>query len=613
MVLQAQAVPRVLVIDDLYGRTVLDGRNQERASFCGQFLLKDVTGDERERVFGRRIGKPVAEAFFCRGQTPKYASVGDNIENDLPGILETVRSGWRDLPMGKAPWALVLLDLCFYTGRVTESGCDGALGVPKGRPEDSDPARYFGIRVLEALHRAFPDLPVVILSSKPNDGQVRQDYNTKGARGFFSKNATIEELESIIWHHGLVPDATGDIIGTSIPLLKALRSARVCARNRRNVLIRGERGTGKEHFAHYIHRQGAEGRKCALMTVNSSVLTDDLFQSELFGVVADTATGVAARTGLIEEANGGTLFLDEIKDMSSRVQAGVLRVLQDRQVLSVGSRKPFSVDVRFVSATNADIEQMVNQGTFRPDLYDRLTEGDAIQLPPLRNRTHDIPLLAERFLRQAESSSTSAKHRKMTPEALDVLLSHGWPGNVRELRTVIARSVATHPHNDLLVPMHLDLVADERRGFSAADVLEANTILPNQIAEGDDQECPRLGETHTLKQLLATVEAFRFDETAPEDLSGMLPEIERTFSRLFARYLEAGLEANLTRSPEHPEGLVNVQRTMRLLTGDDTLRTTQSKRLIKKIIEISLEDVSSLLTDSVLDEAYKMSTGRKED
>jgi len=146
-----------------------------------------------------------------------------------------------------------------------------------------------------------------------------------------------------------------------------------------------------------------------------------LFASELFGIDRGVATGVEQRTGLIQSADGGDLFFDEISDMVPQAQAGTLRVLEERRVCAIGNKEPVGVDVRFLSATNVDIESIAGAGAFRSDLFDRLRESGTVVLPPLRDRKEDIPLLVERFLRDAEAANPTALRRTIEPETLDRL------------------------------------------------------------------------------------------------------------------------------------------------------------------------------------------------
>jgi hypothetical protein len=188
---EAHFLPRILIIDDLYGRVVSSGANHDREQLCGRFLLRDVTRDPSGKESRAMVRKPVAEAVFFRGQKPECATVGDHVENDLDGCLRKAREGWNGLPAtGKAPWSLVLLDLCFYTGPVTEESNREDRGMPEGRPDDGNSSRYFGLTILQALRREFPDLPVVMFSSKPR-GDVSYLIDREGARAFLPRDEDI--------------------------------------------------------------------------------------------------------------------------------------------------------------------------------------------------------------------------------------------------------------------------------------------------------------------------------------------------------------------------------------------------------------------------------------
>jgi hypothetical protein len=192
----------------------------------------------------------MAQTVFFRGQTPIEAKVGNVVENDLDGALAVVRKGW---PVTKSKsqaaecnlWSMVLVDLCFYTGRVTEESYRQTPGMPEGRPGDDDWHSYFGLTLLEAIHHEFPDLPVMVLSGKSRD-EVSLEFSRRGAVGFIARDDLRgpELLKDALQLHGLLPDPTGEIVGQSLPLLLALRDARRAAMHRENVLIRGERGAG---------------------------------------------------------------------------------------------------------------------------------------------------------------------------------------------------------------------------------------------------------------------------------------------------------------------------------------------------------------------------------
>ena len=268
--------------------------------------------------------------------------------------------------------------------------------------------------------------------------------------GFIDRSALDgpELLEQALWNHGLLADPAGEIAGQSLPLLLALRESRRAAGHRENVLIRGERGTGKELLARYLHRcrepqAGKDAPTRRLVTVNSGGLDPNVFASELFGIQPRTRTGVDGKLGLIEMAKGGDLFLDEIADLPAEVQAALLRVIQERQVTRVGGRESLELDVRFVSASNADLD--APESRLRPDLLDRLRGGGTIRVPALRERPGDIPLLTAKFVVEAEARYPGRRTRQVTPEAMERLLAHDWPGNVRELRGVILDAVSRHP------------------------------------------------------------------------------------------------------------------------------------------------------------------------
>ena len=278
-------LPRLLIIDDLFGRTLSDRRNEERSNLCGQYLIEDVTGDEIGKGSFQRIKKPVAQAVFYRGQAPLCSTVGDTVENDLEGTLRYIQAGWDDAQGVHARWAMVLLDLCFYTGKVTPESNRKASGMPEGRLDDDDPRQYFGLDLLKAIHARFPDLPVVILSSKPRE-QVSREFSQLGALAFLPRGIEngVNLLRDYIWRHGLIPDESGEIVGHSKALLMTLRAARRAASDRRNILIRGERGTGKELLARYIHRHSVQQQEQhPLVTVDSGALSPQLYGSELFG------------------------------------------------------------------------------------------------------------------------------------------------------------------------------------------------------------------------------------------------------------------------------------------------------------------------------------------
>jgi len=232
------------------------------------------------------------------------------------------------------------------------------------------------------------------------------------------------------------------LVGESPAMRRVLELVRRVAAADVSVLVRGESGTGKEKVARLIHSLSARSRG-PFLPLNCAAVPETLLEAELFGIEAGVATGVTARVGKLELAHGGTLFLDEVGDLSPVLQAKLLRVVQEREVERVGGRGSVKVDVRLVTATNRDLEAMMEDGLFRRDLYYRLRVVELF-LPPLRQRREDIPLLARHFLR-LHGARLGRERMTLSRGALELLLRHDYPGNVRELENVLEAAVAMSP------------------------------------------------------------------------------------------------------------------------------------------------------------------------
>jgi transcriptional regulator with PAS, ATPase and Fis domain len=253
------------------------------------------------------------------------------------------------------------------------------------------------------------------------------------------------------------------------PMERLYRLLDMVAKSELSVLLVGETGVGKEVLAERIHN-GSPRRKGPLVRLNCAALPDALLESELFGHERGAFTGaVQAKPGLLESAKGGTVFLDEIGEMPLTTQAKLLRAIESREVLPVGALKPRPIDVRFVAATNRDLEQLVAEGIFRRDLYFRLN-GIALQIPPLRERLDEIPKIASVFLRMG-AEKTGRPMLGISRAALTKLERHPWPGNVRELRNVIERALVLC-NGDTLEPEHILL-------GSLSNVERAEPIVPS--------------------------------------------------------------------------------------------------------------------------------------
>jgi two-component system NtrC family response regulator len=321
-----------------------------------------------------------------------------------------------------------------------------------------------GMEVLARIHERDERFPVVVITAygtiesaveamkKGAFDYITKPFNRDELRLTLDKSLKMRRLErENIELRAEVTDRYRfeSIVGTSEKLRAVLDMAGRVAASDASVLITGESGTGKELLAKGIHYNSprAEG---PFVAVNCAAIPENLIESELFGHVKGAFTGaVKDREGKFELANGGTLFLDEIGDLRVDLQAKILRALQERQVDRVGGKRPVSVDVRIIAATNKDIEQAVKEGIFRKDLYYRLSVI-MLHIPPLRERRDDIPLLANHFLRKFNQGNDV----RLAPEALASLTAYGWPGNVRELENVIQRA-SVLKRGDTIIPADL--------------------------------------------------------------------------------------------------------------------------------------------------------------
>ncbi|HYG97521.1 MAG TPA: sigma-54 dependent transcriptional regulator [Terriglobales bacterium] len=258
-----------------------------------------------------------------------------------------------------------------------------------------------------------------------------------------------------------------NIVGKSDPMLRTFDLVAQVGPSRSTVLLQGESGTGKELIAKAIHMSSPRKDR-PFVPVNTGSMPSDLLESTLFGHVKGAFTSaVASKKGLFEVADRGTLFLDEIGTMSMETQAKILRVLQDKKFMHLGGIQEVQVDVRIIAATNVDLRQLVREGKFRDDLYYRLNVI-TIELPPLRNRREDIPLLVDFFLKKF-SQENEKPLRQISPEALRVLVDYNWPGNVRELENVMERAVVLSAGPAIGAELLPDHVVGRGSSFQAID------------------------------------------------------------------------------------------------------------------------------------------------
>jgi two-component system response regulator HydG len=386
--------------------------------------------------------------------------------------------------------------------RITGSAFDLVLLDPALGGDDDG-----ALALLHRLRTLAPDTVVVIASAAPTiEFTVRAMRS--GALDVVDKAGDAGGLRSVveraIQHGALAREVRrlrgeverarglGEVIGESPLMRQLLQMIERVAASDATVLIVGESGTGKELLARTIHRVGPR-KDGPFVAFDCSALAPSLIEAELFGHEKGAFTGAArARRGLFREANGGTIFLDEIGDIDASVQNKLLRVLQEREIKPVGSDRPVQIDVRVVAATNKDLKALVGRGAFREDLYWRLAVVP-IQVPPLRERKEDIPLLAAHILARRRGAAKSFAGQEaryptqITAKALTRLAGYRWPGNIRELENVLSRAailcdgevIRSH---DLAM---LGMDASARRGDDEADQVALPAIDLDRLGDGE--------------------------------------------------------------------------------------------------------------------------------
>ncbi|MFZ0730787.1 MAG: sigma-54 dependent transcriptional regulator [Candidatus Sulfotelmatobacter sp.] len=283
------------------------------------------------------------------------------------------------------------------------------------------------------------------------------------------------------------------IVGDSIPMKALRQQIGLMAPTNGRVLIYGESGTGKELVAHAIHAQSLRKDE-TFVEVNCAAIPEDLIESELFGHYRGSFPGAASdKEGKFQRANGGTLFLDEVGDMSLKTQSKVLRTLEEQRFTPVGSEKTITVDVRVIASTNKDLEEEQSRGNFREDLFYRLNVIPFF-VPPLRERSEDIPQLTRHFLKEL-AVTYGRRPREITDDAIDILMRYAWPGNVRELRNVIERIVIMNPTTTRFDSKHLPPLV-YRDGSRRAPKSEFSTLHQARDAYERDYILKKLDETH---------------------------------------------------------------------------------------------------------------------
>ena len=393
-----------------------------------------------------------------------------------------------------------------YTVRLASNGTEG-LDLARSLPFDAVIVDMMmpgidGMQVLDQLRKHDEELPVVMITAfasmehaitamkkgafdyitKPfkNDEVLVVLNNAVERRRLVAENLTLKQNLQARYHK------FAGIIGSS-PLMKQVFDLVIqAAPSRSTILITGESGTGKELVARAIHSNSARADK-SFVTVNSGNLPPDLLESTLFGHVKGAFTGaVYPKKGLFDLADKGSIFFDEIGNISVETQAKLLRVMQEREFMRLGGMETIKVDVRIIAATNVDLRHEMEEGRFREDLFYRL-HVISIQLPPLRERKSDIPLLVQHFL-EKYAEENGRPTLAIQPETLDVLMDYDWPGNVRELENVIERGVVLTPGRTLTPDMIPENVRRAPRSVTPQVVLPAEGISLKDVTAAYERQ-----------------------------------------------------------------------------------------------------------------------------
>lgn len=401
-----------------------------------------------------------------------------------------------------------------------------------------------GMEVLADIRQRDTETPVFLLTAY-GSVEVAVKALKSGANDYFAKpwdnEKLLIEIDRMISKGNLERENTQlkralkqryafpNIVGKSERMLRLLDQVAQVAPSRATILITGETGTGKELIAKAIHAHSARADQM-FVPVNSGSLPSELLESILFGHVKGSFTGaIANRKGLFETANRGTIFFDEIGTISPEIQVKLLRVLQDREFMPLGSNETVRVDVRIIAATNADLRKQVDEGKFREDLYYRLNVIN-LNLPPLRDRKEDIPPLTEhfftRYCKENEKflNNDGRSVLSFEPDAMQILMEHNWPGNVRELENVVERAVVlstSAPAPAHVLPDHLQQASGMRISRDNNGMLAADASLFEIVADFE------------RRKILEALEAVSYSQTeAAETLHIPLSTLNQKIKRL---------------------------------------------------------------------------------
>lgn len=388
---------------------------------------------------------------------------------------------------------------------VVETAKSGSLGLTKLKKFQPDVVlldiwmpQEDGVVVLEKIKKAAPNTVVIMMSGHANVETAVKTIKM-GAFDFLEKPIHFDKLLLLLNHVFILKDLKDEneylkqelheedfLIGESLTMIKLKKLIEVTAPSNGWVMIQGENGTGKELVARALHR-GSPRRQGRFVAVNCAAIPDELIESELFGHEKGSFTGAHDRkVGKFEQANGGTLFLDEVGDMGLKMQAKILRALQECTIQRVGGDESIDLDLRVISATNKDLRKAIREGEFREDLYYRLNVIP-IQVAPLRERYQDIPHLITHFINRY----SGGKPRKISEKAWEVLASYPWPGNVRELKNWAERvcilskndTIEAHDFEDSEPIVPFETINPEDKTLRAARAVFEKQFITKMLTE----------------------------------------------------------------------------------------------------------------------------------
>ena len=437
-----------------------------------------------------------------------------------------------------------------YECVVATSGKSGARKIEEDEYDviltDLKMADVDGLEILRKARQEQPETAVVVITGH-GDVKTAVEAMKQGATNFLQKPVNLDELRATVDKAAEAPRLARinrelkrqldekfgfeGVVGNSPKMHDVIAKLKTIAPTSATVLIQGETGTGKELVARALHYNSPRRNK-PFAAMNCTALNENLLEDELFGHEPGAYTGAdRLRKGRFEHANGGTLFLDEVGDMPASLQAKLLRVLENQEILRIGSNDPIKVNVRLLSATNRNLEEAVAKGTFRQDLYFRL-KVVTVNLPPLRERSEDLPLLADRF-REEFAKLHGKKVTTISPKVRAAMDRYNWPGNVRELRNLIESMV----------------VQDSDGVLDMDDLQESDALRQLQMPEG-----ATAGPAGLVGRPLSEVERFYVEKTLEltrgnrEEAANKLGVGERTIYRMMQEWktqdsIKAALDA----------------------------------------------------------------------